>query len=148
MHATMRAAVVALILVPSMYAVSRGAQTKTKVDAQKEEIARGRYLVEHVAECGDCHTPRNARGELERDEWLQGAPIWIVPVKPIANWAPRAPALAGLPSFTNAQAERVLENGTGPEGEKLRPPMHTYHMTSEDAKAIVAYLRSLPRSIR
>jgi hypothetical protein len=37
-----------------------------------------------------------------------------------------------------------LENGIGPEGEMLRPPMHIYHMKHEDAEAIVAYLRSLP----
>jgi len=36
-----------------------------------------------------------------------------------------------------------LEKGTGPEGETLRPPMHIYHMTHEDAKAIIAYLKSL-----
>jgi len=42
--------------------------------------------------------------------------------------------------------ERVLEKGTGPEGETLRTPMHIYHMNPSDAKAIIAYLRSLPQS--
>jgi hypothetical protein len=27
--------------------------------------------------------PRDAKGDLKRDAWLQGAPIWITPVKPI-----------------------------------------------------------------
>jgi hypothetical protein len=67
---------------------------------------------------------------------------WIGPVKPIANWADRAPGIAGLPGFTE-EALRVLQQGTGPEGEVLRPPMHIYHMNQEDAKAIVAYLKSL-----
>jgi hypothetical protein len=110
------------------------------------DVERGRYLVEEVAKCPECHTPRNDRGELRHDAWLAGAPIWIRPVAPITNWADHAPALAGLPSFTEAQAERVLEKGTGPEGEELRPPMHIYHMKHEDAKAIIAYLKSLPRS--
>lgn len=110
------------------------------------EVERGRYLVEEVAKCPECHTPRDARGDLRQDAWLSGAPIWIKPIKPIQNWADHAPALAGLPSFTDAQMERVLEKGTGPEGEELRPPMHIYHMKSEDAKAIIAYLKSLPRS--
>ncbi|MGC1905170.1 MAG: hypothetical protein WA715_15220 [Candidatus Acidiferrum sp.] len=110
------------------------------------EVERGRYLVEEVAKCPECHTPRNDRGELRQDAWLSGAPIWIKPIRPIQNWADHAPALAGLPSFTDAQMERVLEKGTGPEGEELRPPMHIYHMKSEDAKAIIAYLKSLPRS--
>jgi hypothetical protein len=47
--------------------------------------------------------------------------------------------------LTEEEAERVLEKGTGPQGEVLRPPMHIYHMKHEDAKAIVAYLSSLPR---
>ena len=28
-------------------------------------VERGRYLVNVVARCGDCHTPRNARGKLD-----------------------------------------------------------------------------------
>jgi mono/diheme cytochrome c family protein len=119
----------------------------SRTTADKRELERGRYLVEEVAKCTECHTPRNAQGELKHDAWLQGAPIWITPVRPIANWADRAPALAGLPSLTEAEAERVLEKGIGPEGETLRPPMHIYHMKHEDAEAIVAYLRSLPEAM-
>jgi len=114
--------------------------------ATNPDIERGRYLVEEVAKCPECHTPRNERGELRQDAWLAGSPIWIRPVAPISNWADHAPALAGWPSFTEEQGERVLEKGTGPEGEDLRPPMHIYHMKHEDAKAIIAYLKSLPRS--
>lgn len=110
----------------------------------KAEVERGRYLVEEIAKRPECHTPRKPDGELEAGAWLRGAPIWIKPVAPIANWADRAPALAGLPSFTEAQAEKVLEDGTGPNGEALRPPMHIYHMAPADARAIVAYLKSLP----
>jgi mono/diheme cytochrome c family protein len=116
--------------------------------SDKGEVERGRYLVEEVAKCPECHTPRNERGELKADAWLRGAPIWITPVAHIRNWAENAPALAGFPSFTEEQGERVLEKGTGPEGEELRPPMHIYHMNHADAKAIIAYLKSLPRGDR
>jgi len=108
------------------------------------DVERGKYLVEQVARCGECHTPRDAKGNLDMHAWLQGAPIWIMPVKPIPDWADRAPTLAGLPSFTEEQMERVLEKGVGPEGEVLRPPMHRYHMSQADAKAIIVYLKSLP----
>jgi mono/diheme cytochrome c family protein len=111
------------------------------------EIERGRYLVEEVAKCPECHTPRKANGELDSAAWLRGAPIWIRPVAPIQNWADRAPALAGLPSFTEAQAEKILEDGTGPSGEALRAPMHIYHLNPRDARAIVAYLKSLPAEV-
>jgi hypothetical protein len=120
------------------------AQTKAAAP-EKGEVERGRYLVEEVAKCPECHTPRNERGELKADAWLRGASVWIRPVAPIPNWADNAPALAGFPSFTEEQGERILEQGTGPQGEELRPPMHIYHMNHADAKAIIAYLKSLPR---
>jgi mono/diheme cytochrome c family protein len=147
MEGAKRAAAVALIFVPALLLVSRSSsQGVAQKGAQNDQIERGRYLVEEVAECGECHTPRDAQGQLKRNSWLQGGPIWITPVVPDANWAPSAPPLAGLGSFTPAQVERVLEQGVGPEGEALRPPMHIYHMKPEDAKAIVAYLNSLPRT--
>jgi len=123
-----------------------GGPARPSTSADKSEIEHGRYLVEEVAKCAECHTPRNSQGELDQHAWLQGAPIWIMPVKPIRNWADRAPALAGFPGLTEEQGERVLEKGTGPEGETLRPPMHIYHMNPTDAKAIIAYLRSLPQA--
>ena len=115
---------------------------------EKGEVERGRYLVEEVAKCPECHTPRDGRGELRADAWLRGGPIWIKPVAPISNWADHAPPLAGFPSFTEEQGERILEKGIGPEGEELRPPMHIYHLNHADAKAIIAYLKSLPRGDR
>ena len=136
-----------VLFLASTIAASFSLKPSRAVTADKREIERGRYLVEEVAKCTECHTPRGAQGQLEHEAWLQGAPIWIMPVRPIANWADRAPALAGLPSLTEQEAERVLEQGTGPEGETLRPPMHIYHMNHEDAHAIVAYLKSLPKAV-
>lgn len=135
----------AAFLVILAVAASIGWTKPRSAPVDKTEIERGRYLVEDVAMCTECHTPRNARGELDRNAWLQGAPVWIRPVKPIPNWADNVPALAGFPSFTDEQGERVLEKGTGPEGEVLRPPMHIYHMNHADAHAIIAYLKSLPQ---
>jgi len=135
----------ALLLASALIA---GVEVKksSRAVTDKSEIERGRYLVEEVAKCTEYHTPRNAQGELDHSAWLQGAPIWITPVRPIPNWADRVPALAGFPSFTEEEGERVLEKGIGPEGEVLRPPMHIYHMNHADAKAIIAYLKSLPEA--
>jgi cytochrome c len=136
----------ALLTVPSRQSSAR-AQTPANPPASaadKSEVERGRYLVEDVAMCGECHTPRDEHGQLRTDAWLKGASIWIQPVVPVQNWALNVPALAGWPSFTEEQGERILEKGTGPQGEELRPPMHIYHMNHADAKAIIAYLRSLP----
>lgn len=38
------------------------------------ELLRGRYLVEALSHCGECHTPRDAIGGLDRSAWLAGAP--------------------------------------------------------------------------
>ena len=38
-------------------------------------VARGKYIVEDVAMCGTCHTPRLSNGELDRSRWLAGAPV-------------------------------------------------------------------------
>ncbi len=108
-------------------------------------LTRGRYLAEEVAKCQECHTPRTDTGALDSSRWLQGAPIWIQPVQHFPNWADRAPALAGLPGYSDEQMRRVLEQGVGLNGRhSLRPPMHEYHMTPADSQAIIAYLRSLP----
>ncbi len=111
--------------------------------ANQSQIDRGKYLVDNVGMCEECHTPRDSNGNLDESRRLQGAAIWIVPVHPMTNWAMRAPALAGLPGFTDAEAETVLEQGIGPNGLPIQPPMHVYHMNAADAQAIVAYLRSL-----
>ena len=36
--------------------------------------ARGRYIVEALAHCGECHTPRNMLGGMDTSRWLGGAP--------------------------------------------------------------------------
>jgi mono/diheme cytochrome c family protein len=36
--------------------------------------ARGRYVAEAMAHCGECHTPRNQLGGLDTARWLGGAP--------------------------------------------------------------------------
>jgi mono/diheme cytochrome c family protein len=115
---------------------------------QQSDVERGKYLVEEVAECGECHTPRDAQGNVDTHAWLQGAPIWITPVRHIANWADEVPPIAGLGGLSESQFEHVLEHGVGPQDEVLRPPMHTYHMKPADAKAIIAYLKTIPPAHR
>jgi len=43
-------------------------------DVATPELERGRYLVEALAHCGECHTPRDALGGLDTSAWLAGAP--------------------------------------------------------------------------
>lgn len=123
---------------------SANAAAQKGAAGQEGLVARGEYLVDNVAMCTECHTPRDAEGNLDKRYYLQGAPIWIMPVHNMPNWAMRAPAIAGLEGFTDFQMETVLERGIGPNGIEIQPPMHIYHMNHGDAQAIIAYLRSLP----
>jgi len=128
--------------------VQKSSPSVTAAPAQKPDnakealVARGRYLVEELARCADCHTPRDSSGALDRSAWLRGAPVWIMPVRTKEAWAMRAPSLAGLP-YSDQQAQDILERGIGTNGNAIQPPMHAYHLHHEDAISIIAYLRSL-----
>ena len=108
-----------------------------------DSVARGKYIVEDVAMCGTCHTPRLANGELDRSRWLAGAPVPYLPAQPTADWPINAPRLAGSPPTTNAGMITLLTTAVWIDGKPLRDPMPKFHMTRADAEAVVAYLRSL-----
>lgn len=106
------------------------------------QIARGKYLVQRVAMCGDCHTPRDEKGMPLPGKELAGSPLGFKPLAPMP-WASVAPAIAGLPGFKEDEVVTFLMTGKL-EGASPRPPMPEYHLSSADARAVVAYLRSLP----
>lgn len=110
------------------------------------EIERGAYLVHHVAQCVACHTPRTREGDLLRHRLLKGAPVPLDgPPFSRWSWAPRAPAIAGLPGWSDAEAVDFLRTGLIPRlGREARLPMPRYRLNEADARAVVAYLRSLP----
>jgi mono/diheme cytochrome c family protein len=101
-------------------------------------------MVNNVAQCVQCHTPRNSVGDIDRMRLLQGAPIPFESPWPRQEWAVRAPHIAGLPGFRDADIVRLLTTGSRADGRKPSPPMPSYRLTREDAEAVVAYLRSLP----
>jgi mono/diheme cytochrome c family protein len=107
-------------------------------------IAHGRYLAEHVAMCVECHSGRDAQGNIIDSELFLGGPIPFAPPWP-NDWANRAPRNRGLPGYTDEQALRLLTEGAiGRDGKQLRPPMPRFHMTTQDAADVIAFLRSLP----
>lgn len=109
----------------------------------QEQIERGAYIVENVAMCVQCHTPRNRRGELDRSHLLEGAPMPVDSPFPNRRFAFHAPTLAGLPGWTVEDAITLLQTGKRPGGASPRPPMPPFRMSREDAEAVVAYLKSL-----
>jgi mono/diheme cytochrome c family protein len=106
-------------------------------------LARGRYLVESVARCGDCHTPTDERGEPIPGKLLKGTTLPFKPTVPMPVWADKAPNIAGLPGWEDDAAIKFFMTGIAYNDLPARPPMPPYHLTMEDAEAVVAYLRSL-----
>jgi mono/diheme cytochrome c family protein len=103
----------------------------------------GRYLVHDVAKCIECHSPRNSRGDLDRSRLLQGAPLPVKSPFPNDPWAFHAPAIAGLPGWSQAELVHVLTTGTRYSGRRPLPPMPRFRLTEEDATAVGDYLASL-----
>ncbi len=111
--------------------------------ASRDAIARGKYIVEGVARCGQCHTPRDSSGAPEQSKALEGAPVWLVPAESTSDWPLTAPRLAQSPPGTNAELVKLLTTGIWRDGKYLRQPMPQYRMSTSDAEAVVAYLKSM-----
>lgn len=106
-------------------------------------MARGKYIVESLSRCGQCHTPRNSDGSPDRRHWLQGAPVWLKSAEASENWPLQAPRIAGALPGTDEEMVKLLTAGIWKTGTYLRPPMPQFRMTTQDAEAVVAYLKSV-----
>ena len=107
-----------------------------------EEQIRGRYLVEALGHCGECHTPRNAMGGLDRDRWLAGAPNPSGEGR-IPNITP-----GGL-EWSEGDIAIYLQSGFTPDfdsagGEMAEVVMNTAQLSDADRAAIAAYLKTIP----
>jgi mono/diheme cytochrome c family protein len=111
--------------------------------APPSKLERGKYLVDHVAMCGDCHTPRNEKGEFIPEKYLKGTPLSFKPTAPVPGWADKAPNIAGLPGWEEKDAIKFLMTGLAYNDLPGRPPMPQFRLNQEDAPAVVTYLRSL-----
>lgn len=108
------------------------------------EWNRGRYLVEALAHCGACHTPKNAFGADKRDQALSGSMVQ-------GMFAPRldGAARSGLKSWSAGDIAEYLQSGRN--GHSHAGPLmsevvlnSTSKMSDADVRAIAAYLKSLP----
>ncbi len=115
--------------------------------AELSAVEYGRYLVEEVAKCGDCHTPRTANGELDISKRLKGATLDASAPCDIKSRRKASPDLT--PSgdlFRRWGAQGIVEflrTGLDPQRHPVTAPMPAYKLRPHDAEAIVAYLRTL-----
>lgn len=139
MRTTFHASVVFAVLL----SVGSSAQHAAPASARTPNPEHGRYLAERVAMCVECHSERDAAGEIVPGRKYMGG---LLPNQPswMAEWADRVPRNAGLPGYDDAAALRLLTQGAiARDGRQLRPPMPRFRMTPEDAADIIAFLRSV-----
>jgi mono/diheme cytochrome c family protein len=120
--------------------------------APKSGVERGRYLVEHVSLCGDCHTPRNSIGVPKQSFHLAGAGKNIGPLgEAVPNITPDKET--GIGEWKREDIVELLIAGTKPDLDNVQGLMYeviqgTPHgfkdMKKEDALAIADYLKSIP----
>ncbi|WP_163850355.1 c-type cytochrome [Pseudooceanicola aestuarii] len=111
-------------------------------DPADDQVARGRYLVEALGHCAECHTARNALGGVDRTAWLGGAPNPSGEGR-IPNITP-----AGL-DWSAGDIAEYLSSGFTPEfdvagGEMADVIANTAQLTDADRAAIAAYLKAVP----
>jgi mono/diheme cytochrome c family protein len=103
------------------------------------QLRRGRYLVEALGHCAECHTPRNLAGGLNVARWMRGAP------NPAGDG--RIPPIPD-PSWSAEDIEAFLFSGFTPDFDVVGGSMadvvtHMAQLPAEDRAAIAAYLRAL-----
>ena len=113
--------------------------------AQSPEWNRGAYLVEAMAHCGECHTPRNLFQALDNRHKFAGATQ--------AGWRAyniTADRSSGVGAFSDTDLSAYLATGhadghgtaAGPMGEAVDKSLS--QLAPSDIAAMVAYLRSVP----
>lgn len=114
------------------------------------KVARGAYLVQGLAHCGACHTPRAiTMQEIGLDE---SSPEFLAGETLIDGWV--AINLLnnddGLKNWNEEDIVGSLSMGKNKKGAVLGSPMNEFihesgqHITPEDLSAMVAYLKTLP----
>ncbi|HEX6276053.1 MAG TPA: c-type cytochrome [Polyangiaceae bacterium] len=121
-------------------------------DVPKDPVARGRYLVAHVAACGDCHSPHGKSGAPDAEDWLAGLDCFV----DVAPGDPETGCLAtanltnhetGLANRSDGEIKDMFLKGERPDGRALHPFMpypFLANLSDADADAIVVYLRTVP----
>jgi len=108
-------------------------------------LLRGRYLVEAVGHCGECHTTRDSFGGLEPTMWLAGAP------NPDGEgWVPNiTPQEDGLADWSANDIAYYLATGFTPDfdtvgGSMVEVQENLARLPDADRAAIAAYLKFIP----
>jgi mono/diheme cytochrome c family protein len=121
------------------------AATASAVLAQSP-VERGKYLVNTILTCQNCHTPKGERGVpiYERD-LSSGLEFDEPPFKVTASNITQDKE-TGIGNWSNADIEKALRKGERPNGVRLAAimPSDFYEiMTPSDMSAVIAYLKTV-----
>ncbi|MDP6774783.1 MAG: cytochrome C [Rhodospirillales bacterium] len=109
-------------------------------------LERGTYLMRSIVACGNCHTVQTPDGPAPGGELAGGLAIKFDEFDAYpSNITPDV--ATGIGTWTDGQIIAAIREGRRPDGSIIGPPMPIglYSRISDgDAKAIVAYLRSVP----
>ncbi|MEB8388452.1 c-type cytochrome [Rhodobacteraceae bacterium KMM 6894] len=110
------------------------------VEGQDDDWNRGRYLVDSVAHCSACHTPRNAVGAEKSSAELAGAEIdgWYAPA--LAGEGARGWSKPQLATYLSTGFSRAHGAAAGPMGETVA---NLSNVVPADISAIATYVSSL-----
>lgn len=110
-------------------------------------VERGKYLVESIMGCGNCHTPQGPNGPVP-GKMLAGGLEFAHPGFFTAYSTNITPdPKTGIGEWTDAQLKIAIREGKRPDGSVIRPPMPfgLYRSIADsDLDAVVAYLRTVP----
>lgn len=119
--------------------------TSVSVSAQAP-AERGKYLVNTIMTCQNCHTPKGERGApiFERD--LSSGLSWDEPPFKVTASNITQDKETGIGSWSDADIKKALQKGERPNGVHLAAimPSDFYEiLTPGDLNAIVAYLKTV-----
>jgi mono/diheme cytochrome c family protein len=130
-----------------MLYVAALAASATLAQAQGS-VERGKYLVEGILTCGNCHSPRVAGGALDTARLYAGGPqTWDTPEYTVKGSNITPDKETGIGAWSASGIRGAIRAGRRPSGQQLSPqmPYPFYRIfTNDDLDAVVAYLRSLP----
>lgn len=115
--------------------------------AAQTQIEWGKYLVESIMGCGNCHTPQGPNGPVTDRALSGGPPIEegkLFTAMP-SNITPDPET--GIGKWTDAQIAVAIREGRRPDGRLIGPPMpfgQYRGIADSDLDAVVAYLRTVP----
>ena len=115
------------------------------VEAPDDLVERGRELVEGAGHCGECHTPRDQFGGLQRDRWLAGAPN----PEGRGQVPDLTPGGKNVSDWSASDIAYYLESGFTPDfdtvgGSMVAVQENMAMLPADDRAAIAAYLKALP----